>query len=80
MPRVRPLTKEEVAPETRALMEEIERFFGEPLVPAGVMAYSPPFLEANRILGAAPARSAQLRAQIRSLICLRVAQLVGCRF
>jgi hypothetical protein len=80
MPRVRPLTKDEVAPETQAMLEEGERFFGEPLVPAGVLAYCPPILEASGIIGAAPARSAQLRAQIRSLICLRVAQLVGCRF
>lgn len=80
MARIRPLTKDEVAPETRAMLEDVERFFGEPLIPAGIQAYTPPILEAGRILGAAPARSAQLRAQIRSLVCLRVAQLVGCRF
>jgi hypothetical protein len=80
MPRIRPLTKDEVGQEARALLEQAERAFGEPLAPSGIQAYCPPILEASRILGAAPARSAQLRAQLRSLVCLRVAQMVGCRF
>ena len=80
MPRIRPLTKDEVGPEQRVLLERAERAFGEPLAPSGIQAYCPPILEASRMLGAAPARSAQLRAQLRSLVCLRVAQMVGCRF
>ncbi len=80
MPRVRPLTKDEVAPEIAALLEQAARAFGEPLVPPGIQAYSPPILEASRALGAAPAKSGLLPAALRSLVCLRVAQLVGCPF
>lgn len=80
MSRIRPLSKEEVGPDERAMLEKAERAFGEPLAPSGIQAYCPPILAASRALGEAPARSAQLRAQIRSLVCLRVAQLVGCRF
>ncbi len=80
MPRVRPLTKDEVAPPVRALLEQAERAFGEPLIPTGIQAYCPPILEASRFLGAAPARSGLLPAQLRSLACLRVAQMVGCPF
>jgi hypothetical protein len=80
MPRIRPLTKEEVAPEVRSLLEQAERAYGEPLIPSGIQAYTPPVLEASRALGAAPARSHQLPSGLRSLVCLRVAQLVGCRF
>lgn len=80
MPRIRPLTKDEVAPEVRAILDQSERAFGESLIPTGIQAYCPPILEASRALGAAPARSRLLPALIRSLVCLRVAQLAGCPF
>ena len=80
MPRIRPLTKEEVAPELRATLERAERAFGRPLIPVGIQAHCPPILEAGRVLGAAPGRSGLLPGQLRSLVCLRVAQLVGCPF
>jgi alkylhydroperoxidase family enzyme len=80
MPRIRPLTKDEVSPEVRKIMEAGERARGEVLLSHGVAAYSPPILEANSVLGAAPARSHSLPAELRSLVCLRVAQLAGCPF
>lgn len=80
MPRIRPLTKDEVAPEVRAMLEQAERAFGAPLNSSGIQAYCPPILEASRALGAAPSRSNTLPAQLRSLVCLRVAQMVGCPF
>jgi hypothetical protein len=80
MPRIRPLTKDEVNPDVRVMLEQAERAFGEPLVSSGIQAYCPPILEASRALGAAPARSGTVPAQIRALVCLRVAQMVGCPF
>lgn len=80
MPRIKPLTKEEVSPETRALLEEAERKLGAAPASSGIQAYCPPILEASRALGAAPARSGKLPALIRSMVCLRAAQLAGCPF
>lgn len=80
MPRIRPLTKDEVAPPVRAMLEQSERAFGQPLNSAGIQAYCPALLEAGRALGAAPARCNTLPAQLRSLVCLRVAQMAGCPF
>ncbi|MGH2459734.1 MAG: hypothetical protein ACRDIY_12795 [Chloroflexota bacterium] len=80
MPRIRPLTIDEVAPEARAILEQSGRPGGELRAPSGIQAYCPSILEASRALGAAPARSGQLPALIRSLVCLRVAQLAGCPF
>lgn len=80
MPRIRPLTKNEVAPEVRTMLAQAERAFGEPLIPPGIQAHCPPILEASRALGAAPARCNTLPGQLRSLVCLRVAQIVGCPF
>jgi alkylhydroperoxidase family enzyme len=49
-------------------------------VSSGIQAYCPPILEASRNLGAAPARSHTLPPLIRSLVCLRAAQMAGCPF
>ncbi len=80
MARLRPLSKDEVAPEVRRRLEAAERAFGQPRISSGIQAYAPPILEAGQILGGAPARSGTLPAQLRSLVCLRVAQMVGCPF
>ncbi len=80
MARIRPLTKDEVPPELRPALEQAERAMGQPLISLGIQAYCPPILEASRALGAAPARSRRLPGQLRSLVCLRVAQVVGCPF
>ncbi len=80
MTRVRPLGKDEAADAARPLMEAAERMIGQPSVPAGIQAHCPPILEASRALGAAPARSGLLPAELRSLVCVRVAQIVTCPF
>ena len=80
MTRLRPLSKEEAPEETRELLEAAERRFGEPSVPAGIQARCPPILAAGRALGAAPGLSGELPAELRSLVCVRVAQIVTCPF
>ncbi len=80
MPRIRPLTKDEAPESVRHRMEASARAFGEPLIPTGIQAYSPPILVASQILGGAPAQSGLLPAQLRSLVCLRAAQMAGCPF
>lgn len=80
MARLRPLTTDEVDEPVRHWLEAAKRAYGEPLIPSGIQAYSPPILEASRALGAAPARSGSLSAELRSLVSLRVAQMVGCPF
>lgn len=80
MARLRPLSTDEVDEPVRHWLEAAKRAYGEPLIPSGIQAYSPPILEASRTLGAAPARSGSLPAELRSLVSLRVAQMVGCPF
>ena len=80
MARLRPLTKDEVDPSVRRRLEAAERVFGQPLISTGIQAYAPPILEASQMLGAAPGRSGKLPAELRYLVCLRVAQVVGCPF
>jgi alkylhydroperoxidase family enzyme len=80
MPRLRPLGKDEVPAEVRPILEAAERTFGVPSVSLGIRAYCPPILEASQALGAAPAKSGLLSAQLRGLVQLRAAQIVRCPF
>jgi len=80
MTRVRPLSKDEADEAARPFMEAAERAFGQPSVPAGIQAHCPPILEASRALGAAPWKSGLLPAELKSLVCVRVAQIVTCPF
>ena len=80
MPRLRPLSPAEADPSIRAHLEQGAERYGQPLAPSGIQAYCPPILEASRALSAAPAKSGRLPAELRSLVCLHVARLVGCPF
>ncbi len=80
MARLRPLTADESAEPVRHWLEAAERAYGAPLISSGIQAYSPPILEASRFLGGAAGRSGSLPAELRSLVSLRVAQMVGCPF
>ena len=80
MSRIRPLSRDEAPEAARPLLEAAERAIGQPSVPAGIQAHCPPILEAGRALGSAPARSGLLPAELRSLVCVRVAQIVTCPF
>ena len=80
MPRMRPLGKDEVSDEIRAVLEAGERWLGEPPLSTGIQARCPAILDASRALGAAPAKSGLVDAQLRALVCLRAAEMVGCPF
>ncbi len=80
MARIRPLTKDEVSGDLRPLLEASEQSLGKPSISAGIQAYAPAILEASRMLTRAPANSGLLHPQLRSLVCLRAAEIVGCPF
>lgn len=76
MPRLRPLTKDEMPPRSRELLESVR----EPSPGAGIQARCPDVLEASRLLGSAPGRSGLLPAQLRALVQLRAAQMIRCPY
>jgi len=80
MSRIKPLGMDEAGEAARPWLEAAERAIGQPSVPAGIQAHCPPILEASRALGAAPHKSGLLPAELRSLVCVRVAQIVTCPF
>lgn len=80
MPRLQPLARNEAPEASRPLIDASATAYGAPLTTAGIQARCPPILKAGRILGAAPAESGTLPADLRALICVRVAQIVQCPF
>ena len=59
--------------------QQVEQW-GAPLMPTLVLAHCPPLVRGARGLGIALEKSGQLPAQLRDLVSLRVAQLIGCPF
>jgi alkylhydroperoxidase family enzyme len=80
MPRLRPLSLDEAPQAARPLMAAASRASGKISVGVGIQARCPEILEAGRQLSAAPGRSNTLSAELRSLICLRAAQIITCPF
>lgn len=80
MPRIRPLKEEEVPQESRIHFQKDRNFFGTVLNSTGVYAYCPPVLSGAKTMGAAVERSGRLRKQLRFLLNVRAAGMVGCPF
>jgi hypothetical protein len=80
MSRIRPLPQNEAGPEAQLAYDQDMRYFGMVLNPTGVFAYRPPVLLAERALGASVGKGGVLSASVRTLMCTRVASLIGCPF
>ena len=79
-PRVPPVDPADASPAVREVFARQTEHWGAPLAPTLVMAHCPPLVPAAAGLSIALERSGQLPAQLRALICLRVAQIIGCPF
>ena len=79
MPRLRPLKEHEVPEEARVYFQRQEATFGQVLNSTGFSAYFPRMMAAAQELGAAIQRG-QLPAQLRLLLNVRVASMIGCPF
>jgi alkylhydroperoxidase family enzyme len=80
MSRVPPVDPAEAAPELAEIFAQQAEQYGAPLLPTLVMAHCPPLVRGARGLGAALEHSGRLRPELRDLVSLRVAQLIGCPF
>ena len=78
--RVAPIDPAEAPAEVREILARQTEQWGGPLAPTLVMAHCPPLVRAAAGLSVALEKSGQLPAALRDLVCLRVAQLVGCPF
>lgn len=78
--RIPPVDPALAPPEAREVLRRQAEQWGAPLASTLVMAHCPPLVRAAAGLSAALEQSGQLPAALRDLVCLRVAQLVGCPF
>lgn len=80
MERIRPLQQHEADESIRSAYDRDMKYFGQILNPTGVLAYRPQVLTAARALGASVGQGGVLEPSLRTLVCVRVASLVGCPF
>jgi alkylhydroperoxidase family enzyme len=79
-PRVPPVDPEQAPAELREIFAQQVEQWGAPLAPTLVMAHCPPLVRGAGGLGIALEKSGQLAPELRDLVSLRVAQLIGCPF
>ena len=80
MSRVPPVDPEAVPEEIRDVLARQTELWGAPLGPTLVMAHCPPLVRGAGGLGIALEKSGRLTRELRDLVSLRVAQLIGCPF
>lgn len=78
--RLPPVDPTAAPAEVRELFERQTEQWGAPLAPTLVLAHCPPLVRASAGLSIGLEKSGQLPAELRDLVCLRVAQLIGCPF
>ena len=79
MPRLRLLTEEEVPPEARVYFQRQEAAYGAVLNSTAFSAYFPGMMVAAQELGAA-IEQGQLSGELRRLLNVKVASMIGCPF
>ncbi len=80
MNRIPPIDPVAAAAELREIFAQQTELWGAPLTPTLVMAHCPPLVRGARGLAVALEKSGQLPPELRDLVSLRVAQLIGCPF
>ena len=80
MPRIRPLREEDVSTEYRVHFQRDRSAFGTVLNSTGFYAYCAPIMEAANALGTAVERSGKVSRELRCLLNVRAAGMVGCPF
>ena len=78
--RIAPVDRASAPPEMQEIFARQTEMWGSPLAPTLVMAHCPPLVRASAGLSAALEKSGQLPPDLRDVVCLRVAQLIGCPF
>jgi alkylhydroperoxidase family enzyme len=79
-PRVPPVDPARPPAALAELFAQQVELYGAPLNPTLVMAHCPELVRGARGLGIALEKSGQLSPELRDLVSLRVAQLIGCPF
>jgi alkylhydroperoxidase family enzyme len=80
MVRIRYVTLEEATPEVRARMEKEIAEQGEVTPGTGVWGHAPTIMDGNQALNAAIGAAGRISPELRGLVNVRVATIIGCPF
>ena len=80
MPRIRGIDPEKASPATRSRMDRDMEQHGHILPGTGISGHAPTIQEGTRALDAGITAAGRIPQQLRRLMNLRAAQLVGCPF
>jgi alkylhydroperoxidase family enzyme len=78
--RIKGVTLEEAAPNVQRLYRKVAQALGRVTIPLTAFAHCPEVAEAYSALGAALTRSEGVEPRLKTLACVRAAQIVGCPF
>ena len=78
--RIKGVPLEEAASNVQQLYRKVAERLGRVTIPLTAFAHCPEIAEAYSALGAALMRSQGVEPRLKTLACLRVAQIVGCPF
>ena len=80
MPRIRLVSPEEGTPETRSLLDRDVEQHGYVLPGTGIYGYASTIQQGARALDAGIGAAGRIAPQLRRLMNVRVASIVGCPF
>jgi hypothetical protein len=80
MPRIRLVEWDEAAPSTRALLERDVAQHGHVLPGTGIQGHAPTIQAGTKALEAGIGAAGRIPRQLRRLMNVRVAQIVGCPY
>jgi alkylhydroperoxidase family enzyme len=78
--RIKGVPLEEAAPKVQVLYRKVAELVGRVTIPLTAFAHCPEIAEAYSALGAALSRSQRVEARLKTLACVRAAQIAGCPF
>ncbi len=80
MPRIRSIDVDAASPLTRRLMEQDRAQHGHVFPGTGIYGWAPTIQEGHRALNAGITAAGRISQQLRGLMNVRVASIVGCPF
>jgi len=78
--RIKGVTLEEAAPGIQKIYKKTAELLGRVTIPLTAFAHCPEIAEAYSALGAALGRAQGVEPRLKTLACVRTAQIAGCPF
>ena len=78
--RIKGVTLEDAAPGVQRLYRKVAQLLGRVTIPLTAFAHCPEIAETYSALGVAITRAQRVEPRLKTLACVRTAQIAGCPF